>query len=67
MRFSGGEKGVRGRFDTLRDKGIAAGRVMRGMWQRGVGRRITGLRIICQKYQIKLMTIRTLLPSWSAS
>lgn len=50
MRFSGGEKGVRGRFDTLRDKGIAAERVMRGMWRRGVGRRITGLRIICQEY-----------------
>lgn len=46
VRLAGEEKGVRGRFDRLREKGIAAGRVMRGMWRRGAGRRITGLRII---------------------
>lgn len=52
MRFPGGEKGVRGRFDTQRDKGIAAGRVMRGMWRRGVGRRMTGLRSFVRDTQM---------------
>lgn len=31
VRLAGEEKGVRGRFDTLRDKGIVAGRMMSGM------------------------------------